>query len=123
MSFSAPVCVIGPCPFDNTITLENPFKYHTSDGNLLLDVTVPTAVLYVQFDSVFENPIMQRVWNDGNATADTGEIADDTGLVTQFVCEPIPAQVPTLSEWGLMVIAVMLGIIGFMVMKRRKVNS
>jgi hypothetical protein len=33
-----------------------------------------------------------------------------------------PAQVPTLSEWGLIAMASILGIVGFMVMRRRKVT-
>ena len=32
-------------------------------------------------------------------------------------------QVPTLSEWGLIVMAGLLGIVGFMVMRRRKVTA
>jgi len=39
--FSAPACVIGPCPFDNIITLQTPFNYNPSDGNLLLDCQAP----------------------------------------------------------------------------------
>lgn len=34
---------------------------------------------------------------------------------------PAPAQVPTLSEWGLVTMAAILGIIGFMVIRGRKV--
>jgi IPTL-CTERM motif len=32
-----------------------------------------------------------------------------------------PRRVPTLSEWGLIAMAGVLGIVGFMVMRRRKV--
>lgn len=38
-----------------------------------------------------------------------------------FSCDAISAQVPTLSEWGLIAMAGILGIVGFMVMRRRKV--
>jgi len=31
--------------------------------------------------------------------------------------------IPTLSEWGLIVMAGILGIVGFMVMRRRKVTA
>ncbi|GJM17305.1 MAG: hypothetical protein DHS20C13_26320 [Thermodesulfobacteriota bacterium] len=34
-----------------------------------------------------------------------------------------PAQVPTLSEWGLISTAAILGIVGFMVMRRRKLAT
>jgi len=35
---------------------------------------------------------------------------------------PEPAQVPTLSEWGLIAMASILGIVGFMVIRRKKVT-
>jgi hypothetical protein len=39
-------------------------------------------------------------------------------------CEPPPpTNVPTLSEWGLIAMAGILGIIGFMVIRRRKVTA
>ncbi|TFG74792.1 MAG: IPTL-CTERM sorting domain-containing protein [Thermodesulfobacteriales bacterium] len=43
-----------------------------------------------------------------------------------LICsEPIqiPSPIPTLSEWGLIAMAGVLGIIGFMVMRRRKVTA
>ncbi|MCH7519997.1 MAG: IPTL-CTERM sorting domain-containing protein [Candidatus Dadabacteria bacterium] len=46
---------------------------------------------------------------------------ESTGL-----CEeppPVVSSVPTLSEWGLIAMAVVLGIVGFMVMRRRKVTA
>jgi len=36
---------------------------------------------------------------------------------------PPPTNVPTLSEWGLIAIAVVLGIVGYLVMSRRKVSA
>ena len=43
---------------------------------------------------------------------------------TEFECEVevIVTEVPTLSEWGLIAMAGVLGIVGFMVMRRRKVT-
>ncbi|MEX1000122.1 MAG: IPTL-CTERM sorting domain-containing protein [Thermodesulfobacteriota bacterium] len=38
-------------------------------------------------------------------------------------CEPPVSNVPTLSEWGLISMAGILGIVGFMVMRRRKVAA
>ena len=35
-------------------------------------------------------------------------------------CAPLPRNVPTLSEWGLIAMAGILGIVGFMVIRRRK---
>ena len=38
--------------------------------------------------------------------------------------EPVVLQpIPTLSEWGLIAMAGVLGIVGFMVMRRRKVTA
>jgi len=37
--------------------------------------------------------------------------------------EPRPDVIPTLSEWGLIAMAGILGIVGFMVMRRRKVTA
>jgi len=36
---------------------------------------------------------------------------------------PPPSQVPTISQWGLLAMAGILGLVGFMVMKRRKITA
>ena len=41
----------------------------------------------------------------------------------EFMCGPPPEPIPTLSEWGLIAMAGILGIVGFMVMRRRKVTA
>jgi len=41
----------------------------------------------------------------------------------EFMCGPPPETIPTLSEWGLIAMAGVLGIVGFMVMRRRKVTA
>jgi len=51
----------------------------------------------------------------------TSGFQGSVGFECGFV--PPPAQVPTLSEWGLIAMAGMLGIVGFMVMRRRKVTA
>jgi len=38
-------------------------------------------------------------------------------------CAPIVTDVPTLNEWGLIAMVGILGIVGFMVMRRRKVTA
>ena len=44
--------------------------------------------------------------------------------IDDVTCEAIfQADVPTLSEWGLIAMASILGIVGFMVMRRRKVTA
>lgn len=125
LSFSAPDCDTDPCPFDNTITLQTPYRYNPNNGNLLLDVTNPAISIYEQFDSVDVEgtTVVQRVWNAGDAAADSGIIDGDDGLVTQFVCVPVVSNIPTLSEWGLIAMAGLMGIIGFIVMRRGKVAA
>jgi len=125
LSFSAPDCDTSPCPFDNTITLQTPYPYDPNNGNLLLDITNPASSIYEQFDSVDVDgtTVVQRVWNVGDAFADTGTIGGDDGLVTQFVCVPVVSNVPTLSEWGMIAMAGILGIAGFIVIRRRKVTA
>jgi len=39
------------------------------------------------------------------------------------ITPPPPAMIPTLSEWGLIAMATILGIVGFMVIRRRKVTA
>ena len=39
------------------------------------------------------------------------------------VCFDVPRPIPTLSEWGLIAMAGILGIVGFMVIRRRKVTA
>jgi hypothetical protein len=46
----------------------------------------------------------------------------DSNLVEKIWVLP-PSNVPTLSEWGLIAMAGVLGIVGFMVMRRRKVAA
>jgi len=57
----------------------------------------------------------------GNSTF-VGFLDHDTkGLA--FDCAVPPSNVPTLSEWGLITMAGILGIVGFLVMRRRKVTA
>jgi len=123
LTLSAADCGSIPCPFDIMINLRTPFNYDPSQGNLLLDVTKQESLFINTFYDAVENAtsITRRVFNVGDATAETGTV-DDTGLVTQFVCE-VPTSVPTLSEWGLIAMAGILGIVGLMVMRRRKVTA
>ena len=46
------------------------------------------------------------------------ECNEETGFCSGFIKD-----VPTLSEWGLIAMAGVLGVVGFMVMRRRKVTA
>ena len=66
----------------------------------------------------------------GNCNGEV-EINDCSGEVWFFEancsevpeCAPIISPIPTLSEWGLISVAVILGIVGFMVIRRRKASA
>ncbi len=49
-----------------------------------------------------------------------GELAVCSDALVFFT---FPANIPTLSEWGLIAMAGILGIVGFMVIRRRKVTA
>ena len=40
-----------------------------------------------------------------------------------YMPSPVVTPIPTLSQWGLIAMAVVLGIVGFMVIRRRKVTA
>jgi hypothetical protein len=66
---------------------------------------------------VFEPCLSITINEETNSITATCE-DDDTGRCT-FTNALIPSQVPTLSEWGLVSIAGLLGIIGFIVIRKR----
>ncbi len=60
-------------------------------------------------------------------TIETSCQPQDQTQIEVFCCnigeQPLQAQVPTLSEWGLIAMAGIMGIVGFMVIRRRKVTA
>lgn len=55
---------------------------------------------------------------DGNSV--TFECLDNDEASCVFTNVRIPGEIPTLSEWGLISLAVILGIVGIILMRRRK---
>jgi len=56
----------------------------------------------------------------------TSDFVESEGFGNTYTCvgfRVFPTNIPTLSEWGLIAMAGLLGIIGFMVMRRRKVTA
>lgn len=67
-------------------------------------------------------PEINAVTADGSAW--NSDFVIDNGYGTSITCVGFRAtNVPTLSEWGLITMAGILGIIGFMVIRRRKVTA
>jgi len=108
------------------------FIYETSSGNLIQTVDLTSGFAYgvaVGCEGAFAYVPIDDTLNVVNtATFDVSTI-DLTCKVARdivILCEqppPPPAQVPTLSEWGLIVMAGILGIVGFMFIRRRKLTA
>jgi YVTN family beta-propeller protein len=59
-----------------------------------------------------------------DSIVDTIEVSNPSSYGTFITREVIPpAIVPTLSEWGLIAMAGILGIVGFIVIRRKKVSA
>jgi YVTN family beta-propeller protein len=55
-----------------------------------------------------------------NMEVDTVTVGNEPIALGKFIQPPPPINTPTLSEWGLITMAGLLGIVGFMVIRRRK---
>jgi len=132
---SARACDTVVCPFDIMIPLQEPFLYNPEDGNLLFDIRIPECVALNEeqnnaFDSLVDFPtissraISLSEFQGGGVSDPTGN-TNENGMVTEFrFIQPLQTSpIPTLSEWGLISVAVILGIVGFMVIRRRKVAA
>ena len=132
LRLSAPNCfrdipTIGiPCPFDVMIPLQEMFMYDPADGNLLLDIRLPQCPELeeiVTFDLETFNvgntdEIISLVFLQ-DVNSPTGSGPQGNGLVTEFRFF-VPRSIPTLSEWGLVATAAVLGIIGIIAVRRRQ---
>jgi len=112
----------GPQPFDYTVSFSQPFMYDPADGNLLLDVTIPSGATvsgpgfgFLTFDTV--NTIDDGIYSvvnisDGGAASGTLSTA---GAITAFSVSS--AAVPEPSTWMMMVTG--FGILGAAMWRRR----
>ena len=116
-------CDIGPCMFDTLINLLTPFNYDPSGGSLLLDVTIPTCGNFVNnfFDGTLDDPTTTRVFNNNFAQPD-GIVDTSDPLITLFG-PPVVRNIPTMSQYGLGALVLLLGIAGVVAYRRKLVNS
>ena len=129
LTVSTPQCGAGPCPFSLRIPLQTPFMYDSSEGNLIIDVKRPICGLTSitldasQASEDLDNTSNAFTSNGGSVNDPDAFLANNSGLVTEFdiiLPPPVVTPIPTLSEWSLIVMAGILGIIGYMVIRRRK---
>jgi len=103
---------------------------NTGQGSFIADLSSGN-IGGLTFDNETNTLFASDIENDQLISIDTntGEInvIGNTGF--NFVdslasCNPrLPRDIPTLSEWGLIAMAGILGIVGFMVMRRRKATA
>jgi len=111
-------CNTNPCPFvGEPLPFQIPFQYNPSLGNLLLEIIVPPCVggtpPDVLIDSTFE---LSAVFADDSSAVEGQSGFGNIYQLTYLESTPVP----TLSEWGLITMAGILGIIGFFAARRRK---
>jgi len=116
----SPGCNTDPCPFPEPGLFQTPFNYDPTKGNLLAEtefppcaVGIPAGVTLDTTPAVF--PLLLEA-----LLADFGEDIGSTvpaGFITKFAMNT-QRPIPTLSEWGLIAMAGLLGIAGFIYIRR-----
>ena len=117
----APGCNTDPCPFPEPALFPTPFNYDPGQGNLLFEIEFPPCVVGipdgVDLDST---PIVFPLFLEtlfAEFGDDTGALFG-TGFITKFAMNT-QRPIPTLSEWGLIAMAGLLGIVGFVAIRRK----
>lgn len=121
---------------DQTMNL---YRISTTTGDLTLigsigdfESTINTGLAYDEINQILYANFFGALYtlnvNTGVATLVgqnnvDGEEIDGLAWLDSCGPPPLPREVPTLSEWGLIAMAGILGLVGFMVMRRRKVTA
>jgi hypothetical protein len=89
----------GPKAFDIVVTLQTPFWYDPTAGNLLLDVRNFEGVATTTFDAeMTEGDPISRIGSFGGVDSPTADFADSAGLVVQFTLTPVPARLTLIAS-------------------------
>lgn len=108
-----PGCFDGTPPCNATYLLQ----IYSTSGALLDEIQVPVTDLFNTFVGFDSSVPVGRVTLSDSSQLTTFEMIDEVRFTA------IPEAIPTLSEWGLIVMAGILGIVGFIVMNRRKASA
>ncbi len=91
------------------------------DGDTIgVDVTPDGRFVYVTGSDANQAFVINSATNN---IVDTVSVGFDPSSCGKFITQRELAPIPTLSEWGLIAMAGILGIVGFMVIRRRKVTA
>jgi len=113
-----PGCNVNPCPFGQPLVFQTPFEYDPANGDLLLEAIIPACIGGVPSNVLIDSTgVLDGVFAF-DSTAGQGD--NGFGNITEIIYLNT-TNVPTLSEWGLIAMAGILGIVGFLVIRRRKV--
>jgi len=113
-----PACNNSPCPFNIPITFQTPFDYDPSEGNLLLDMIVPSCMGGTPFILVDSTPDIDAIFAlASNAT----EGSPGFWSITQISYLERPRPIPVLSEWSAIAMVAGFALIGLFVARRRKI--
>lgn len=124
LTLSSAASAAVPRPFDIVIPLQSPFSFNAASGlNLLLEIKFPTCASTTFFDAeVTSGDSVSRALTFASGSGSpTADIPPDTiGLVTQFT---ITQGIPTLSEWAMMAMVLILAGIAVWRLRRRPAFS
>lgn len=116
LTLSGTVTSPGPAPnaFNVVINFATPFFYKPANGNLLLDVRNFGGGLTTQFDANYvpNDGIGRAATYTSGVTSPTSDLADSSGLVTEFMYQPVP-------EPGILALAGLGGLTLLLKLRRR----